>query len=428
MGTHPTLPSRIIPPSSTFSSNTSPKYVSLSSHIEQYPSLVGNKVCQHFYPSSNDQANGSGSSSSSNIKADLPFLFKVLSIGKALSIQAHPDKKLAKKLHAEKPKMYKDDNHKPEMAIALTDFKGFCGFRPLPEIVKFIKTVPEFKAVVKPSDDLLSRLDAFVMTKGNNSDNKKEKKALLQQIFAQLMEAKEEDVKKQVEIISKRYQAEGNNNLEVDVKLARLVCILNKQYPSDVGVFCSFILNVLELQKGDSMFLMANEPHAYLEGEIMECMAASDNVVRAGLTPKARDVQVLVDMLTYTDDPSHEKLMKAKVFLPDEKSENYSRYRQQEEGDQVPTLLYDPPIEEFSVLMTQLKKTDASELQRALHGPSILIVTSGSGTLTSYPPLESKAEEKTFQLKKPGQVYFVGAETKIKLQGDLVVFRSFVEV
>lgn len=427
MGTHPTLPSRIIPPPSTSSSDTSSDYVNLSSHIEQYPSLVGDKVCQHFYSSSNGQSNGSASSSSSNKKADLPFLFKVLSIGKALSIQAHPDKKLAKKLHFEKPKMYKDDNHKPEMAIALTGFKGFCGFRPIAEIVQFLNTVPEFKTIVKPSDELLSKLDSYVK-RGNNKDEK-EKKSLLRQIFAQLIEAKEEVVKDQVEAISNRYQS-ASSNLEVDAKLAQLVCKLNKQYPSDVGVFCSFLLNVLELQKGQSMFLMANEPHAYLEGEIIECMAASDNVVRAGLTPKARDIQVLVDMLTYTDDPSHEKLMKAKAFLPDEKSDNYNLYKQQQKQDngQVPTLLYDPPIEEFSVLMTRLAKDDASELQRPLQGPSILIVTSGSGTLTSYPPSGSKSEEKTFQLNKPGQVFFVGAQTKIRLQGDLVVFRSFVEV
>ena len=59
---------------------------------------------------------------------ELPFLFKVLSIEKVLSIQAHPDKKLGAQLHAADPKNYPDDNHKPEMAIAVTDFEGFCGF------------------------------------------------------------------------------------------------------------------------------------------------------------------------------------------------------------------------------------------------------------------------------------------------------------
>ena len=65
---------------------------------------------------------------------DLPFLFKVLSIRTALSIQAHPNKHRAPVLHATKPDIYKDPNHKPEMAIALTPFEAMCGFRPISEI------------------------------------------------------------------------------------------------------------------------------------------------------------------------------------------------------------------------------------------------------------------------------------------------------
>ena len=48
--------------------------------------------------------------------------------------KAHPDKKLAERLNATRPDLYKDDNHKPEMAVALSDFEGLCGFRPLREI------------------------------------------------------------------------------------------------------------------------------------------------------------------------------------------------------------------------------------------------------------------------------------------------------
>jgi mannose-6-phosphate isomerase len=413
MGTHSTLPSRVIPPSADSSSQD----IELASHLGKYPDLIGKQVRERF-----DQAESSS-------QATLPFLFKVLSIGKALSIQAHPDKKLAKKLHAEKPKMYKDDNHKPEMAIALTPFKGFCGFRPLEQIAEYLSSVPEFKTIVQPSDQLLKEVDDLTrQIKGGKADEEAKKK-LLRQIFKQLMEADESNVQKQVQAICQRYRTSLDNSekLEVDDKLAQLVCTLNEQFPDDIGVFCSFVLNVSELQAGESMFLMANEPHAYLEGDIMECMAASDNVVRAGLTPKARDVQVLVDMLTYTDEPSHKKLMKATAFLPDDSSDNCSRYK----GDKGPSLLYDPPIEEFSVVMTTMRKGDAAETQRAINGPSILIITSGSGTLTSLPSSESKAEERFFELTKPGQVFFIGAQTKIKLQAkdaELVTFRAFVEV
>ena len=78
----------------------------------------------------------------------LPFLFKVLSINKALSIQAHPNKKLAEQLHARDSKNYPDDNHKPEMTIAITPFDGLCGFRPLAEITHFLQTVPSLRELV----------------------------------------------------------------------------------------------------------------------------------------------------------------------------------------------------------------------------------------------------------------------------------------
>ena len=74
---------------------------------------------------------------------------------------------------------------------------------------------------------------------------------------------------------------------------------LNQQYPNDIGIFCVFFLNHFTLQAGEAVFLAANEPHAYLSGSCIECMATSDNVVRAGLTPKHRDVNVLCSMLTY---------------------------------------------------------------------------------------------------------------------------------
>ncbi len=79
---------------------------------------------------------------------ELPFLFKVLSVNKALSIQAHPDKALAEALHAQDPKNYPDANHKPEIALALTDFVGMCGFRPVAEIAAWVAAVPELARVV----------------------------------------------------------------------------------------------------------------------------------------------------------------------------------------------------------------------------------------------------------------------------------------
>ncbi|EYU44628.1 hypothetical protein MIMGU_mgv1a0065652mg, partial [Erythranthe guttata] len=83
--------------------------VSLKDWIDRNPAVLGDRVLEKWGP-------------------NLPFLFKVLSVAKALSIQAHPDKELAVILHKQQPGVYKDDNHKPEMALALTEFEALCGF------------------------------------------------------------------------------------------------------------------------------------------------------------------------------------------------------------------------------------------------------------------------------------------------------------
>lgn len=78
-----------------------------------------------------------------------------------------------------------------------------------------------------------------------------------------------------------------------------LVLRLNDEYQVDIGCFCPFLLNYITLEPGEAVFLGANEPHAYLSGDCIECMACSDNVVRAGLTPKFIDKATLCSMLTY---------------------------------------------------------------------------------------------------------------------------------
>ncbi len=94
---------------------------------------------------------GDDFSSLRSVDGQLPYLLKVLSVEKALSIQAHPDPILARKLHSSFPKIYKDPNHKPEMAIALTNFESMCGFRAFTEIVGYTKSVPELRAVIGSS-------------------------------------------------------------------------------------------------------------------------------------------------------------------------------------------------------------------------------------------------------------------------------------
>src|SRR5215472_10115438 len=118
-----------------------------------------------------------------------------------------------------------------------------------------------------------------------------------------------------------------------------------------------------------------------VDEDVVECMAASDNVVRAGLTPKYKDIQTLTTMLTYNSAPAEEQKMKPVQFR----------------GCQYSTL-YDPPIDEFSVVRTELN--NAEEKMEPIDGPSILIVTGGNGTLS--------ARDAEFELKCGG-IWFIGA-------------------
>ncbi|TNY20983.1 phosphomannose isomerase type I [Rhodotorula diobovata] len=375
MGTHPSCPSTLLSTGED-----------LKKYLKAHPELLGDKVVSKFGD-------------------DLPFLFKVLAIRKALSIQAHPDKKLAQKLHEEKPDIYKDPNHKPEMAVALTDFSGFCGFRPPTQIALFLDTVPEFAAVVGSSvaDSFKSKFAS------GSSPSEDDKKAGLKDLFSALMRAEDEPVKEQVEKLVKRVGEEDGAGLEQDER--ELVKTLNGDFPGDVGVFCTFVLNIVRLKPGEAVFLKANEPHAYLDGDIMECMATSDNVVRAGLTPKLRDVPTLTSMLTYTSSPPSEQIMNPVGFRSTQH-----------------TTLYDPPIDEFSVLLTDLKKAGDKETYDPIEGPSILIFTQlegaeGEGARLSW----SKGDE---AITREGQVWFVGAGEEVTVEakgGRVVAYRAFVE-
>lgn len=143
-----------------------------------------------------------------------------------------------------------DDNHKPEMAIALTDFRGLCGFLPIPDIKAYLRNVPELRALV--SDQVADR---FLSAEGP------EEREQLQNLFSALMQADPNAVNVQLSHLVARYNAENERS---DVK--DLVLSLNEQYPGDVGVFCPFMLNYVRLETGQAIFLGAGEPHAYISG------------------------------------------------------------------------------------------------------------------------------------------------------------------
>ncbi|MCE0482350.1 hypothetical protein HAX54_041031 [Datura stramonium] len=275
MGTHDSGPSYVVEGARVaengLTNGGERKKLTLKDWIESDPSVLGEKVVKKW-------------------GTNLPFLFKVLSVAKALSIQAHPDKDLASRLHSELPDVYKDDNHKPEMALALTEFEALCGFISLEELKLIVQTVPEIVEVVGTAH-VEQVLDL-------NEDGGKEKgKLVLQSVFTELMSASKDVVSEVIAKLISRLHVK-NQARELTEK-EQVVLRLDMQYPADVGVLAAFLLNYVKLNPGEALYLGANEPHAYLYGDCVECMATSDNVVRAGLTPKHRDVKTLCSMLTY---------------------------------------------------------------------------------------------------------------------------------
>ncbi|KAL3663150.1 hypothetical protein V7S43_011561 [Phytophthora oleae] len=346
MGTHPNGPSRVL-------------------REDGEPQLLSDWI-------SSMRANGTG---------DLPYLFKVLSVRKALSIQAHPDIKLARELHAKFPQIYKDANHKPEMTIALTRFEALSQFRELNEIAAHLQVVPELRALV----------DAEVAQRLITQQNE----AALREFFQCFVYAESDNVVAQLRALRARLEAASSLTA-----LEKLVIRLDNEYPGDIGCFCPFLLNYLTLEPGEAMFLDANEPHAYLSGDCVECMACSDNVVRAGLTPKFIDKETLHSMLTYNTG-------KPRVFKGDLQGDGVAR-------------LYSSSAPEFEVEAVELKPRQRYALP-ARKGDSIVLVNSGSGS-TVEPSGTADG-----RLMSKGHVFFLPKGEILEIQGGedgLSAFRA----
>ncbi|KAG5527922.1 hypothetical protein RHGRI_028749 [Rhododendron griersonianum] len=374
MGTHESGPSYVVESTNTSSNNNGVSVVgsahggsgvSLKSWIDENPNVLGDEVVEKW-------------------GVTLPFLFKVLSVAKPLSIQAHPNKELAGILHKARPDVFKDGSHKPEMALALTEFEALCGFISLEEFKDVLQNVPEIAEVV--GNDYANQVLDFSCQAGEEK-----LKAVLRSIFTRLMSASNEVISKAISKLKSRLSMASlepwplSSFIRQLTDKEQLVLQLEKQYPADVGVLAAFLFNYVKLNPGEALCIGANELHAYLRGECIECMATSDNIVRAGLTPKNRDVQILCSMLTYKQ--GFPKIVQGVPLNPYTK-----RYR--------------PPFDEFEVDRCILPQ-GASTVFPAVPGPSVFVVTEGEGTIYAA-PFEDVVVE--------GDVLFVSANTRIHLR------------
>ncbi|KAK5055971.1 hypothetical protein LTR84_012521 [Exophiala bonariae] len=317
---------------------------------------------------------------------DLPFLPKILSIAKALPLQIHPDIELSKKLHKQDPEKYSDTNHKPEIAVALGKFEAFVGFKPLKDIERLMNLEP-LKTFVPPNTP-----------EANFQDD------TLKQICRSLLTASPDQARSTL----KSLKCTSSDELGGQAYILDLIPRLESMYGSEdngnlVALLC---MNFLVLEAGSALYIPADGIHAYLTGNIIECMARSNNVINTGFCPRADrdDIDLFVNALTFKQHDPEEPMLKR------EKSEKSTKGK---------TEVFKPPMSEFNMLVTELKAGEG-ETVKEVGGPSIAIVVSGSGMMG--------AQDQEFEIGE-GTIYFIGhgIEVKYTAKDDLQVYRAYVE-
>ncbi|MFD6165103.1 mannose-6-phosphate isomerase, class I [Oerskovia sp. NPDC060287] len=269
LGAHGSAPSTV---------STADGTVPLDTLIHQYPDvLLGRRTVEAFGPR-------------------LPFLLKALAAQRALSLQVHPKPHVARAgfnrenvagLPRSSPeRTFHDDQHKPEMVVALTQFDGLAGFRQ-PRVIL----------------DLLDGLNGDLVTSIRSSLRSDPSPLGLRTAFEHSLSARHDpglsaDLERTTADIRERVENGSSWSRADSTALA-----LSEQHPGDPGAISSLMLNRVTLDPGESIFVPAGEIHAYLSGFCIEVMASSDNVVRAGLTSKRMDLDALMQCTSFEARP-----------------------------------------------------------------------------------------------------------------------------
>ncbi|ELY4299786.1 mannose-6-phosphate isomerase [Cronobacter turicensis] len=301
---------------------------------------------------------------------ELPFLFKVLCADQPLSIQVHPNKQASEEGFAREnaagipldaaERNYKDPNHKPELVFALTPFLAMNAFREFSEIVSLLQPVAGAHTAI-----------AHFLAEPN-ADR-------LRDLFAGLLNMQGEEKSRALAVLKSTVASQQGEPWDTIRFIAQF-------YPDDSGLFSPLLLNVVKLNPGEAMFLFAETPHAYLQGVALEVMANSDNVLRAGLTPKYIDIPELVANVKFVAKPAAQLLT-------------------QPEKDGA-ALEFPIPVEDFAFSLHDLQ----SQPQRlAQESAAILFCLEGEAVL-------SKGDERL--TLKPGESAFVAAnESPVNVSG-----------
>jgi mannose-6-phosphate isomerase len=316
----------------------------------------------------------------------LPFLFKVLDVNNMLSIQVHPSKLEAEKgfkIENEKGipldapfRNYKDDNHKPEIMVALSDFWLLHGFLAKEKMTERLNYIPEFKGLLNVFEK-----DGYL--------------GLYKKVMEQSQEESEKILSPLINRILPIYKAGGLDKSNPDYWAARSCELSEDKNALDKGVFSIYFFNIVKAKKGEAIFQDAGIPHSYLEGQNIELMANSDNVLRAGLTQKHVDVPELLKHVVFEETQPH--LMSGKL---------------QKDGIET---IYKSQAPDFELSKIELQKTQ-KYLTKAKTA-QILIIIEGEATIR---------EGKTSLKRKKGDSVLLTAEADygISTASKLILYKA----
>lgn len=315
---------------------------------------------------------------------ELPFLLKVQDVKDILSIQVHPSKAEAEKgfdreeaegIPINAPyRNYKDRNHKPEVLVALSEFWLLHGFRQIPEIEKILGETPEFNVL----------LPYF-------------KKEGLQALYQFVMEMEQPEINALlINLVKREIRRKNDGELTKALPgwwIAKLFAHKDEIGDIDRAVFSIYFFNIVKVNPGEGVFQGAGVPHAYLEGQTIELMANSDNVLRAGLTPKHIDVPELMKHTIF--ESIVPEVMQGNPLLTGEK-------------------VYPCPVPDFGIAKIELSSTLAySSMTKSLE---IIIATEGGAFINNSLVLK----------RGEAVVIFAGESYTIQASGPCTLFRAFV--
>lgn len=327
----------------------------------------------------------------------LPFLAKILAAAQPLSLQVHPSLEQARAGFAREnaegtapdspQRNYRDDNHKPEMILALTPFEALCGFRPAAATRDILRQVQDaVQDAGTPSGDArtgdTSGTEGATLLDALIDDLDGDEGAALRRAFERLISGGDEVAAATSQVVAALV---GRGSLEPYAAELGTVISLNEKYPGDPGVLISLLLNRISLQPGESVYLPAGNVHAYLHGLGVEVMASSDNVLRGGLTPKHIDVPELLRTIDFR--PVAVPMLSAERTVLDQE-------------------IFRPPFSEFQLQRIELAH-GGGPVPLAQSGAAVVVVVAGSIYLDS--------PKGDLRLDRGGSAFLAAAEAPVNV-------------